>query len=276
MHNFTNVDGDHRPDRSILADPNARQRAEHYAPMFEKFREEQALVRGVATSVTTHLTPGAVGFDRDEVLKTEPAGVRGQREGTALRETVVVPPLPGYLRERQEPALPTPSSAPANDLQRTPQDAVERMVIPPLPEYLRDADRTQSNADPARSAPQHAIEQLSPKDRAVFDQSLRLAQQHGLPPEQAQNAAMALTATAKADPFVQNVDRVAEVNGRVFASFHPHGDKEPNFHVNVDLKQAGNVPMGDSLQRISQTQQIAQQQGHDRNFDNPSHGPRMS
>lgn len=276
MHNFTAVDGDGRQDRSILADPNARQRAEHYAPMFEKFREEQALVRGVATSVTTHLTPGAVGFDREDVLKTEPAGVRGQREGTALRETVVVPPLPGYLHEGQEPALPATNTAPANGLQRTPSDAVERLVIPPLPEYLRDADRTQSNADPARSAPQHAIEQLSPKDRAVFDQSLRLAQQYGLPPEQAQNAAMALTATAKADLSVQHVDRVAEANGRVFASFHPHGDKEPNFHVNMDLKQAGNVPMEDSLQRIAQAQQqqITQQQAQ--GLDNSTHGPKIA
>jgi hypothetical protein len=151
------------------------------------------------------------------------------------------------------------------------------MAYPPIPDYLRDADRT-SALDPVRSTPAHAIDRLSPNDRKVFEQTLRVAQQSGLPAEQAQNAAMALTATAKADPALQDVDRVVASNGRMFASYHPHGDREPIFHVNVDLKQAGNVPVEDSVQRIAQARQqepaaqqaIAQQMPAP---DGPARGP---
>lgn len=261
IHNFTNVDGDGRPDRSILADPDARQRAEQYAPMFAKFRDEMSLARGAATAVTTHLTPGLVGYDSDRVQPTTPAGAPGRREGVQLLEPVIVPPLPAHLDDgsRMPSPAPAPRPAPARDAPQP--DAPGRMTYPPIPEYLRDADRT-SRLDSARPSPGQAIERLAPDDRKVFEQTLRIAQQAGLPPEQAQNAAMALAATAKADPLMQHADRMAEADGRVFASYHPHGDREPIFHASVDLKQAGGVPIEDSLQQIARTQEqqlVAQQ-----------------
>ena len=40
MHHFTNKDGDGNPDRSILSDPNARQLAAEYEPMFKNYRND--------------------------------------------------------------------------------------------------------------------------------------------------------------------------------------------------------------------------------------------
>jgi hypothetical protein len=185
MHHFTNVDGDGRPDRSILADPNARRLAEHYAPMFEKFRDEQALLRSAATTVTTRLTPALVGYDSDRNLQVEPAGARGQREGTVLKETVVIPALPDNLREGySEPATPTQRPAAPRDRQPDPTDGVDRVVIPPVPEYLRDTARTQSSVAPELHV--RGIEPLTMQQRQVHDQVLREANRQGLPPEATQ------------------------------------------------------------------------------------------
>lgn len=151
IHNFTNVDGDGRPDRSILADPNAEQRAEQYAPMFAKFRGEMSLARGAATAVTTHLTPGLVGYDHDRLQPATLAGAPGRREGVQLLEPMVVPPLPAYLRDGSQAPDPAPAHPmPARDVPRS--DAPERMAYPPIPDYLRDADRT-SSLDPVRLSP---------------------------------------------------------------------------------------------------------------------------
>ena len=43
--NFLNEDEDHRPRHSILDDPQAQQRAQQYAPMFEKYRSDLKLMR---------------------------------------------------------------------------------------------------------------------------------------------------------------------------------------------------------------------------------------
>jgi hypothetical protein len=188
MHHFTNADGDGRPDRSILADPNARQRAEQYAPMFEKFRDEVALLRSATTTVSTRLTPALVGFDSDGDLPIEPAGVRGQREGAVLKETVVIPRLPDYLREGDaEPA--TPTQRPAAPAARQPDaiNGVERVVIPPIPDYLRDAARTQSSVTPDVEV--RSTEPLTEWQREVRDQALREANRLGLPSEGVQQVA---------------------------------------------------------------------------------------
>ena len=51
MHNFTNVDGDGRPDRSILADPRAQQLAAQFDPMIDKYRNDVGLLRaGITTA----------------------------------------------------------------------------------------------------------------------------------------------------------------------------------------------------------------------------------
>lgn len=50
MHNFLNVDGQGRPDKSVLGDPTARQLAEAFDPMIEKFRSDINLGRAAVTA----------------------------------------------------------------------------------------------------------------------------------------------------------------------------------------------------------------------------------
>ncbi|MFO3707491.1 DUF6792 domain-containing protein [Xanthomonas codiaei] len=49
MHNFLPVDGNGKPDRSVLEDPRSQQLAQQYAPMIDKYRDDVALLRGGLT-----------------------------------------------------------------------------------------------------------------------------------------------------------------------------------------------------------------------------------
>ncbi|MFC0156268.1 DUF6792 domain-containing protein, partial [Xanthomonas dyei] len=55
MHNFLPVDGDGKPDRSVLEDPKSQQLAQQYAPMIDKYRDDVALLRGGLTLATRHV-----------------------------------------------------------------------------------------------------------------------------------------------------------------------------------------------------------------------------
>ncbi|WP_126947797.1 DUF6792 domain-containing protein [Xanthomonas sp. BRIP62409] len=55
MHNFLPVDGNGKPDRSVLEDPKSQQLAQQYAPMIEKYRDDVALSRGGLTLASRHL-----------------------------------------------------------------------------------------------------------------------------------------------------------------------------------------------------------------------------
>lgn len=120
---------------------------------------------------------------------------------------------------------------------------------------------------------QHAIDKLSPQERGTFDRTLQLAQRHGLSVDQSQNAAMLMVAKVGDDPLVQRVDRMSTAGAVVFASFHPHGDREPIFHAYVDLNQAGEMRLEDSAQRISLQQHLSQQQSPPSQDDPTRRGP---
>ncbi|MCC4589463.1 hypothetical protein LL962_20615 [Xanthomonas sp. NCPPB 1067] len=49
MHNFLPVDGNGKPDRSVLEDPKAQQLAQQYAPMIDKYRADVEVLRGGLT-----------------------------------------------------------------------------------------------------------------------------------------------------------------------------------------------------------------------------------
>ncbi|WP_349656262.1 DUF6792 domain-containing protein [Xanthomonas sp. 10-10] len=49
MHNFLPVDGNGKPDRSVLEDSKSQQLAHQYAPMIDKYRGDVALLRGGLT-----------------------------------------------------------------------------------------------------------------------------------------------------------------------------------------------------------------------------------
>lgn len=55
IHNFLPVDGNGKPDRSVLEDPQAQQLAKQYAPMIEKYRDDVSLMRGGLTLTSRSL-----------------------------------------------------------------------------------------------------------------------------------------------------------------------------------------------------------------------------
>ena len=97
MHNFTNKDGDGRPDRSILADPGARQLAAQFDPMIDKYRNDVALMRTGITAAAR----GPLGTIEDAVDR-----IRGPLD-------------PGEPARREQRVAPTP--APQQHKPSTPQ-----------------------------------------------------------------------------------------------------------------------------------------------------------
>ncbi|MBL8261446.1 MAG: hypothetical protein JNM58_03400 [Xanthomonadaceae bacterium] len=97
MHNFTNVDGDGRPDRSILADPRAQQLAAQFDPMIDKYRNDVGLLRAGITTAAR----GPLGTIEDAVDR-----IRGPLD-------------PGEPARREQRATPTP--APPQHKPSTPQ-----------------------------------------------------------------------------------------------------------------------------------------------------------
>lgn len=86
MHNFTNKDGDGRPDRSILADPGAQQLAAQFDPMIDKYRNDVALMRTGITAAAR----GPLGAIEDAVDR-----IRGPLD-------------PGEPARREQRPAPTP------------------------------------------------------------------------------------------------------------------------------------------------------------------------
>lgn len=258
MHHFTNVDGEGRPDRSILADPNARRLADQYAPMFGKFRDEVAMARTATTVASTRLSPFAMAYDSDRELPVEPAGVRGRREGTVLMESVVAVPLPEHLREGR-PMPPAPRPAPADEPRAPPANDVERMVIPPIPDYLREAGRIQSNVAPVpadfapiREPPKDLRDPEHPgheRYTAALGNVRRMEGQHGIEsgPHSERLAAAVAIAVERDQLKVQRLELDKSTGQVTVVERGPY----PNFEerrVPIDTRQA----LGFSFEQSSQ------------------------
>jgi len=89
MDNFLPWNGQHRPDTSILADPKARQLAQQYDPMIDKFRADISGERLAATLLTRSgkgLVEDAWHLTRDPLPAGEPAKRAEQhdRRGASL------------------------------------------------------------------------------------------------------------------------------------------------------------------------------------------------
>lgn len=73
MHNFLPVDGNGRPDRSVLEDPAAQQRAAQYAPMIGRYREDVESMR-IGTTLLARGVRGLAGDAVDELRGPLPPG----------------------------------------------------------------------------------------------------------------------------------------------------------------------------------------------------------
>ncbi len=131
---------------------------------------------------------------------------------------------------------------------------------------LQDAPTREGRAAPVDAPPTqetsaHAIERLSPQDRALFDQMRSAVQRNGggFTEEQTQNiAAAGLAEYRRRESQVLEPQQIAVYGDRLFTSYFPNGTgREPNFHANVRLEDAANVPVRESVQQV----EVQRQQG---------------
>ncbi|MCW0460213.1 hypothetical protein NB717_001281 [Xanthomonas sacchari] len=73
MHNFLPVDGNGQPDRSVLEDPAAQQRAAQYAPMIGRYREDVESMR-IGTTLLARGVRGLAGDAVNELRGPLPPG----------------------------------------------------------------------------------------------------------------------------------------------------------------------------------------------------------
>lgn len=108
MHNFTNVDGDGRPDRSVLADPQARQRAQDFDPMIDKYRGDvMAARRGLTGGLRSPL--GTIEDAIDGIRGPLPPGEPARREERERQRHSSIDPSDGF--PRLQPAMGLRASA---------------------------------------------------------------------------------------------------------------------------------------------------------------------
>lgn len=153
MDNFLNVDSDNKPDKSVLADSNARQLAAEFDSAIDRYRSDIALTRGAITFVARgplgriqdgldalrdSLPPGELIKQQQRVASAmtwqEARDVASSNRPLAPRESPYVPEsikpggmisLPGYLPlpdDRQRPPLKRVDEAPP--LRGMPQSSI--------------------------------------------------------------------------------------------------------------------------------------------------------
>lgn len=137
MHRFLNVDGEQRPDRSVLGDVQTQALAREYAPMIGKYRDD---VEGMRSAITI-AARGPYGAMRDgfEALRDAvPAGEPGSRDERARMASLLpawgtfaatARPRDGSNRKTvagMEPA--GPCRPPLKFEARSPADEVDRLL----------------------------------------------------------------------------------------------------------------------------------------------------
>jgi hypothetical protein len=276
MHNFLNVDGNGQKDRSILADPNARQLAQQYDPMIDKFRADVGHIRAGIT-LGARGPAGVIGDAIDELRGTLKPGEPASREAADTRSAPHAPkthsaPVP-YDSTLFGPGGPFP------DLPGYVPKPAEGAKFPQRPQAA--IEESAPGATDVRTSPQLALERMPPRERENYEQALALAQKLGLPPEKAQNFGVAMAAQINEYGLMPRTDKMIAMQGRgddggdrVYASYHPHGDKEPIFNTSLDVNRAANTPVEDSFQRLQKTQQQQLALQSNQNLDEPSRGQR--
>lgn len=125
MHHFLDVDDKERPDISVLGDPRARQLAAQYAPMFDKYRDDVAVVRGGITWGSRSgigLIQDGIDQLRGPLPAGEPARREEQRNAPRHRPTPAERPVSSGLFDADGPlSLPeygTPQRGPRAPLRQ--------------------------------------------------------------------------------------------------------------------------------------------------------------
>lgn len=163
MHNFLPVDGTGKPDRSVLDDPKARQLAQQYAPMIDKYRDDVALMRtgltlGARTMQSMH---GVDGIDHlrgplaSGAGATEMTTERWQETQQRMRQDAPVYVPPGW----RLPLGNTPERCAEPGAGSISNDPLYRAIHSELPQGTSDAVAIHATVEAKRGGIAH-VDQL--------------------------------------------------------------------------------------------------------------------
>lgn len=142
------------------------------------------------------------------------------------------------------------------------------------PRTLAEADTIDGPTRFAAAPPERAnraidpygIDVLPPAARERHDQALAQAQRLGLPEQDTQNLAMAMTRQVGDNALMRRIDDIVAVRGgaadggdRIHMMYKPFGDKSPIFNDYVDLNPAIATPAHEHSQQIARSQEQRQQ-----------------
>lgn len=208
MHHFLNVDGNGRPDRSVLGDPEARRLAETYQRTIEDYRNDVGAIRQGVT-IGTRSGIGLVRDGIDHLRGPLPAGEPARREERNAPWNPQAPSerpiesglfkdngplsLPEYLspergpqtplrQDRSQPDASSPSSwrfgdppgdsLPVSDIARY-TARIDRMLASAKSndwQAFREDTRTLANSDAARAMREQAVETVDRQEQWAAQQ----------------------------------------------------------------------------------------------------------
>lgn len=266
MHHFLNVNGEGKPDRSILADPRALELAAQFAPMIEKYRNDIATARSGVT-LGARGPMGVVIDGIDHFRGPLPPGMPAihEAQATIAWETALSwEELNGVASSRRPLAPQVDTKPPSSPGSFQPEYPLS------LPDYLSPGSAPRVPLKPGQSLPgnpQAVIPSHHP------DHALYAEQKQRLPPETSEDRLAQITLAAKMGGVkAGQVDslHVAENPLRMIVSGKIPGDRA---QVNLTAPPPS---MHETLERSEtydqrRMQQVAQWQAQDQQL-NQSHG----
>ncbi len=134
---------------------------------------------------------------------------------------------------------------------------------------------------------QSLLESFRQDEQAAHRLATIKGREKGLDDKHAGNLAAQGLLAYKQDKFVTNPDDIGIYGERLFITSFPHGkDREPNFHVSVDVASASQKPAEETLQQLAKldqqqaqesvVQQQSQQQDGQDGPKGPTIGPRIA
>ena len=210
-------------------------------PIFRDLREEPAFKSGMPFNSIGYLQ----GIELAQLYRQWDRGEL-DREQVVERIAARVADTP-YTR-------PHPPPDESGDGRSTHRDAY-------LHDYRRYIDKTPQPAAPSGSnssaAPTRPAMLSDPADRAAFERIRDAASATGRwPSQQCENIAAAGLLAFKRDPACQRLDQIAfgapgsAGENQAFLMYSPFGDREPRFHVRVDVEAAARQPAAAALAQL--------------------------
>ncbi len=238
------------------------------------------LAYGTATQMRSNVNPDVIGATSFYHMRDRTTGEWWQVSGgmgmppTMRRETDAR--TIADLNETREVRLER-----ATERRQFHPDDTHREIVR-SPRTIADAGTIEGSTQFAAATPQgtnrsidpHGIDLLPHAARERHDQALAQARRLGLPEEDTQNLAMAMTRRASENGLMPRIDDMVAVRGggadggdRIHIMYKPFGDKSPVFNDYVDLNAAVATPAHEHSRQIalSQEQRQAMAQGEDRN-----------